>query len=675
MPIYDYNELDEFRGLIDEPSPSPIPSTPSGGPSAVISNTIFMDPAGGSGTGTASDPCDNLTDAYALAVAMTPTATNPIRISINPGYYAETTLELAQANLRIEMAPGATLAYADGGLVRSSANIHIIGGRLLGTGSNAGPLLDDTEFTGNDGEVLNYANFDTYDGPLVSTYDDHLLENLVVDNPTGVALGNVYGKLRNVRSSGTHGIQDGWGTDMDSSCVFTGSVYGGRIRTLLFTNPATDLNGDGSVKDYYNSNTRTPKTGGAKFICAIGFPDAVAFYGWAESNLTGFTDDPTYGDPGVNAFIVWPPEVNGSYFKAPEGHNVDNADGHYAGGGISGCGDFTACKIMGINPILRCEGHVYFSGGNITNNFIDGSKIVAYMANTAISDTILNFNSTGVDRVGTVAEFSRFVRITNEGDLVAGARSAQRFFQQSSDIANGVFGWERNDLAIYLDRNNIVQFMETVQTTDYATPAGTVEFWFKVAGSTRGNSGWASHDNGSNTGWLINYVPNNGGSGANLGQIYSYVGGSFIVVNNVAAFANTPAWHHLALTWSGATQKLWLDGVQIGTGAAGTPAVNSNRMLIGASGNAVFNTSASVAGRGMMKQFRFSNVVLYTGTFTPPQFVTPNADALTVYNETTTSPMTWQDKCKLHDAITAAGNIEGTGLTTTWVSESYTPAA
>lgn len=617
-------------------------------------------------------PFATVSAALTAAAALTPTVTAPVTVIVQPGTYAESAITLATGHLQLVMQPGAIISFASGGITRSTKNIHLIGGSLLGTGSNAGPLLNDTEFTGNAGQIINYTNFNSYTGAFVGDYDQHLLQDLVVENPTGIALGNVYGKLRNVQATGTIGLKDGWGTDMDSGCVFTGSVYGARIRTLVFT-PSGNIGGDGRVLDYYTSNVTTAKTGGAKFICAMGFPDAVAFYGFAESNQTGFAADSTFGDPDVNEFVVWPPEVNGSYIKAPEGHNVDNADGHYLGGGIWGCGDFTACKVMGINPILHTTGHVYFSGGNITNNFIDGSFIVKYMANTAITDSILNFNSTGNDRVGTVAEFSRFIRITNEGDLVAGARGAQRFFEQSSDIANGAFGWERRDLAIYLDRNHTGQFMETAQTTDYATPAGTVEFWFKIAGSTRGDTGFCSHDNGSNTGWLINCVPNGGGSGSNLGQIYSYVGGSFIIVNNVAAFANTPAWHHLALTWSGTTQTLWLDGVSIGTGTAGTPAVNSNRMLIGASGNHLLGTSASVAGRGMMKQFRFSNSVLYTGTFTPPRFVDATT-GLSIFNQTTTGPVTWEDKRHLHDAITKGGLVETSGIAITWVSENYTPA-
>ncbi len=47
MPLFDYNELDEFRGLIDEPSPSPIPPTPTPTPGGGLFNADITGLIGG----------------------------------------------------------------------------------------------------------------------------------------------------------------------------------------------------------------------------------------------------------------------------------------------------------------------------------------------------------------------------------------------------------------------------------------------------------------------------------------------------------------------------------------------------------------------------------------------------------------------------------------------------
>lgn len=636
----------------------------------VGSNSIFV---------SSLDP-NAVGDAINSLGPITPTPEEPQVVVVGSGNHVEVAFTLSIANFFLYLEPGATLSFTTGGIVRNAKNIKLIGGKTIGTGSNVGPLITDTEFTGNVGAVLNYLNFDTYTGPRVTDYDDHLIKDMVVENPTGVALGNIYGKTRNVQSSGTKGIQDGWGTDMDSACKFTGSIYGGRVRTLIFTNPLPvshvppgDINPDGSVADYYNSNNRVPKTGGAKFEVAIGFPDAVAFHGWAESNQTGFLADPTYGDPGVNAFIVWPPEINGSYFKAPEGHYIDNADGHYLGGGVSGCGDYTGCKIMGINPILRAEGHFYFSGGNITNNFVDGSLFVKYMANAAITDSILNFNSVGNDRVGTVAEFSRFVRCTAEGTLVLGAPSVQRYFEDCTDVANGDFGWKRRDLAIYMHLRSTSQYVEVSATTDYATAAGTVEFDFKVNGTTRGDFGFCSHNNiggGVNVGWSIFGDPTNN-------WIYCRVG------NNTAILAMTvncwnSAWHRLAVSWSGTTARVFLDGIFLVNGVSAAPTSVARRLIIGGVGNNVnLSTTLDTAGLGMIRNWSFSNSNRYNADVNYPVLNKPIRDTnhLTRYGQVTNGAMSWEDEYGLHNAITGGGVVETlTGTPILWVPDSVTPA-
>ena len=76
-------------------------------------------------------------------------------------------------------------------------------------------------------------------------------------------------------------------------------------------------------------------------------------------------------------------------------------------------------------------------------------------------------------------------------------------------------------------------------------------------------------------------------------------------------------WHHIALSRSGTSTRLFLDGVQVGS-----TYTDSNNYLVGASrpifGASGFNT-ADVNYLGYIDDFRITRgYARYTSTFTPP---------------------------------------------------------
>lgn len=132
-------------------------------------------------------------------------------------------------------------------------------------------------------------------------------------------------------------------------------------------------------------------------------------------------------------------------------------------------------------------------------------------------------------------------------------------------------------------------------------------------------------------------------------------------------------WHHVALTWSGTTAKLWLDGVLMDTDTCATP-TGATRLALGAFADETPNTAASLGGVGMLKRFAFSNVVRYTGAFTPAVRQFPDADTLVLFGGEAGGPLTWKDQCGNFDAVTELGVAgSGAGTAIVWVPEDYTP--
>lgn len=105
----------------------------------------------------------------------------------------------------------------------------------------------------------------------------------------------------------------------------------------------------------------------------------------------------------------------------------------------------------------------------------------------------------------------------------------------------------------------------------------------------------------------------------NTGQLQLYRGSN--VISSAANAVALNVWHHIALTRSGSTVSLWLNGVLVGTYSfSGTVGANAI-WAIGA-----FDNTQSDPMRGFIDEFRLTKgVARYTSAFTPPTAAFPGS--------------------------------------------------
>lgn len=157
----------------------------------------------------------------------------------------------------------------------------------------------------------------------------------------------------------------------------------------------------------------------------------------------------------------------------------------------------------------------------------------------------------------------------------------------------------------------------------------TAEAWIKATGYGSSNIGHVWSKRGTSGGWNL-YVNSTNGLAADL--ICATTNGSSAV--GLDEFTADSLWHHVAMTWDNAgTRKIniFIDGVEAssyltqvaGVGAITTDATNLLRM--GSHNGSLYFFA------GSMGWSRVSNIVRYTGTFTPNALCNPPAtDANTV---------------------------------------------
>jgi hypothetical protein len=165
---------------------------------------------------------------------------------------------------------------------------------------------------------------------------------------------------------------------------------------------------------------------------------------------------------------------------------------------------------------------------------------------------------------------------------------------------------------------------------DIQDNAFTVEGWFKITasaagvvrpliekvGSSAGTVGWGMHYNTTNFGAQV----------ACLTTTASRV---------TSATPHDSAWHHFAMTWDDAAGtrhvRMFVDGVELSynlTNVAGSGAIKSDAAF-NASIGCAYDTNNRMTGR--VGWVRISNIVRYTGTFTPiARNAPPASDANTI---------------------------------------------
>lgn len=182
--------------------------------------------------------------------------------------------------------------------------------------------------------------------------------------------------------------------------------------------------------------------------------------------------------------------------------------------------------------------------------------------------------------------------------------------------------------SMYFDGTGDYLALPSTQNVAFGTGDFTIEFWAysgDVSGSTqRGHLQTSTTAGGFstsyNTGITFFQGANaalgvlNGGLAVALGTggSYSVVGGSSVLIAN--------QWQHIALTRSGSSVRLFVDGTQVGSTLTYTSSIDATNMVIGG----YYQTSYFLY-LGYIDDFRITKgYARYTANFTPPDAAFPN---------------------------------------------------
>ena len=127
-------------------------------------------------------------------------------------------------------------------------------------------------------------------------------------------------------------------------------------------------------------------------------------------------------------------------------------------------------------------------------------------------------------------------------------------------------------------------------------------------------------------------------------------GGNYFTINGTAPIY---AWNHMAVTRSGSTFNLWINGVSAGTGTTAGTMKTSGTLSIGGNGNGQNFT-------GYMTDFRLvKGTAVYTTAFTPPTApltAVANTSLLTLQNNQSVNNSVFLDNSTNNFSVTRNGN-------------------
>ena len=131
----------------------------------------------------------------------------------------------------------------------------------------------------------------------------------------------------------------------------------------------------------------------------------------------------------------------------------------------------------------------------------------------------------------------------------------------------------------------------------------TFESWFLLGARTGGSQVVLTRDGGSGQELYVN------SSGYALAQMVA--GGTVTYPGYWASTVSLSCWHHIALSYDGATARFFLDG-KLGDALAltGSTTVEAVPLRLG-------NTNTTLSLGGVLQEVRISNIARYTSNFTP----------------------------------------------------------
>ena len=133
----------------------------------------------------------------------------------------------------------------------------------------------------------------------------------------------------------------------------------------------------------------------------------------------------------------------------------------------------------------------------------------------------------------------------------------------------------------------------------------TIEFWFYTPDATNRQDPYSIYTSSTGIGIILSY-------NTIAGSVSTYHGNTVTQQSSGSQFsANT--WHHLAVSRSGTTQKIFIDGTEIKSGTVSTDYEGATDLYIGMAAN------ASLHYEGYIQDLRVTNgYARYTSNFTAP---------------------------------------------------------
>ena len=158
-------------------------------------------------------------------------------------------------------------------------------------------------------------------------------------------------------------------------------------------------------------------------------------------------------------------------------------------------------------------------------------------------------------------------------------------------------------------------FLQLDGSSDFAfgTSDFTIEAWIKIDDDTNTNAIYDSRPSGSNGAQIALFY-----SGSTNAILFAH-GGTVRITGTVDVGADH-AWHHIALTRSSGSTKLFVDGVQDGSTYSDSTSYENpaNRPLIGQSGGST-NLDSTTFFKGYISNLRVcAGHAVYSSNFTPP---------------------------------------------------------
>lgn len=393
------------------------------------------------------------------------------------------------------------------------------------------------------------------------------------------------------------------GSGVDQSGAGTGSNGTNGANSVFSTLTAI---GGGAGATRYNNGVAGGSGGGAGDGARTGGA-GTAGQGYAGGN-SGAMDNPTSNlDTGAGGGAGGP--ATGSPAQTTPGPGLYSAIGSGTfskGGNIVGSGGWVAGVDNSGN------------GGSGARNGGSGIVVVRYLKTAVAAPTDLWQADSFKSYLKVATPFSTALSTSDYSATISGTGSNRTMTAVNSPtLATGVYKSYGSSLYLGAYSDNKYVGTPTNANLQIGTNDFTIEGWFYFTTVSAGYQALASHagDTGdSQPGWILITESNN-----YLNFYSATSGGGWSTNVGSTATPTLNAWSHIAVSRSGSTLRMFLNGTQIGstsnaTGSIGLPASQTLRI-----GHYNWFPGGARGMSGYVQDFRFYvGAAKYTGAFTPP---------------------------------------------------------